>query len=44
MNILPTSAYGFISSFLGEKLVKKNFNVIAFKFYNFLGYNGSSRI
>lgn len=40
MNILVTGACGFIGSFVVEKLVKKNFNVTAFTFYNSLGSNG----
>lgn len=40
MNILVTGACGFIGSHVVEKLVKKNFNVTAFSFYNSLGSNG----
>jgi NAD dependent epimerase/dehydratase len=40
MNILVTGACGFIGSHIVEKLVKKNFNVTAFTFYNSLGSNG----
>ena len=40
MNILVTGACGFIGSHIVEKLIKKNFNVTAFTFYNSLGSNG----
>ena len=40
MKILVTGACGFIGSHVVEKLVKKNFNVTAFTFYNSLGSNG----
>ena len=40
MRILVTGACGFIGSHLVEKLVKKNFKVKAFTFYNSIGSNG----
>jgi NAD dependent epimerase/dehydratase len=40
MNILVTGACGFIGSHIIEKLVKKNYKVKAFTFYNSRGSNG----
>ena len=40
MKILVTGACGFIGSHLVEQLIKKNFNVKAFTFYNARGSNG----
>ena len=40
MNILVTGACGFIGSHIVEKLIKKNYNVTAFTFYNSKGSNG----
>jgi len=40
MNILVTGADGFIGSHLVEKLVKQNYNVKAFTFYNSRNSNG----
>ena len=40
MRILVTGACGFIGSHLVEKLVKQNYNVKAFTFYNARGSNG----
>lgn len=40
MNILVTGACGFIGSHLVEKLVKQNYNVKAFTFYNSRNSNG----
>ena len=40
MRILVTGACGFIGSHLVEKLVKQNYSVKAFTFYNARGSNG----
>ena len=40
MRVLVTGACGFIGSHLVEKLVKKNFKVKAFTFYNSIGSKG----
>ena len=40
MKILVTGACGFIGSHLVEKLIKKNYKVKAFTFYNSRGSNG----